>query len=106
MSFIGVFRKEEMDGKSFLVFTLAQTKNSTSSPETLAINSDGDDFPIQPLFSCPAARIRFQMLNLKEEVNENFRPFNSSPYFPSTRSGDQQGGSCLIATNIIYVSFL
>ncbi|KAG7538080.1 DC1 [Arabidopsis suecica] len=95
MSSVGVFRKKEMDGKDFWVFTLAQTKNPTSSGETLAINSDGDDLPLQPLFFCPAARIKFHKLKLTEEDKEKFQPFNSSPHFPSTKSGDQQGGSLL-----------
>ncbi|XP_020881811.1 uncharacterized protein LOC110228503 [Arabidopsis lyrata subsp. lyrata] len=92
MSSVGVFRKKEMDGKYYWVFTLAGTKNPTSS---LAINSDGDDLPLQPLFFCPAARIKFQKLKLTEEDKEKFRPFNSSSHFPSTRSRDQQGRSLL-----------
>ncbi|CAA0410067.1 Zinc finger PHD-type [Arabidopsis suecica] len=96
MSSVGVFRKKEMDGKSFWVFTLPhQTDIPTSSHETLAINSDGDDLLLQPLFFCPAARIKYHKLKLKKEDKEKFRPFNSSPHFPSTRSGDQEGGSLL-----------
>jgi len=95
MSSLGVFLKEEIDGKPFLVFTLAQTKNPTTSSGTLAINSGSDNLPFQPLFFCPASRINFQNLNLTEEDKEKFRPFNSSPHFPNTRSGDQQGGSLL-----------
>ncbi|KAG7613130.1 Protein kinase C-like phorbol ester/diacylglycerol-binding domain [Arabidopsis suecica] len=95
MSSVGVFSKKERDGKYFWVFTLAQTKDPTSSRETLAINSGGDDLPFQPLFFCPAARIKFQNLNIKEEDKAKCRPFNSSPHFPSTRSGDQQEKSLL-----------
>ncbi|CAL9243707.1 unnamed protein product, partial [Arabidopsis halleri] len=95
MSSVGVFRKKVKDGKYFWVFTLAQTGNPTSSGETLAINSGGDDFPFQPLFFCPAARIKFQKLKLTEEDKKKFQPFNSSSHFPSTRSGDHKGGSLL-----------
>ena len=95
MSSVGVFRKEKIDGKPFLVFTLTQTKNPTSSRETLAIDSGGDDLPLQPLFFCPYARMIFQKLKLKKEDKKKFQPFNSSPHFPSTSSGDQQGESLL-----------
>ncbi|OAP13055.1 hypothetical protein AXX17_AT1G40120 [Arabidopsis thaliana] len=65
MNSVGVFRKEEIDGKSFLVYTLTQTDNPTSSGEALAMDSGGDDLPLQPLFFCPAARINFHKLKLK-----------------------------------------
>ncbi|XP_019087772.1 PREDICTED: uncharacterized protein LOC104755409 isoform X2 [Camelina sativa] len=102
MSSVGVFRKEEIDGKLFLVFTLTQIDNPTSSGDDAlamasAMASGGDDLPHQPLFFCPAARIKFHKLKLKihDDDADDLHPFNSSPHFPNTRSSDQQGESLL-----------
>ena len=89
MSSVGVFRKEETDGKPFLVYTLTQTDNPTFSAEALAMDSSGDNLPLQPLFLCPRARNKLQMLK-GMEADEVFQPFNISPHFPSTRSGDHE----------------
>ncbi|CAL9243701.1 unnamed protein product [Arabidopsis halleri] len=106
MSSVGIFRKKEIDGKPFLVFTLTQTDNPTSSGEAQAMDSGGDDLPLQPLF----------FYNDDDEDDDDdgddnedgdcdddddkddddlLLPINSSPHFPSTRSGDQQGESLL-----------
>ncbi|CAL9243704.1 unnamed protein product [Arabidopsis halleri] len=102
MSSVGVFRKKEIDGKSFLVFTLTQTDNPTSSSEALAIDSGGHNLPLQTLFSCPRSRIDFHKLNLKKDDYGNeteLHPYNCSPHFPSKRSGDQEGESLLDCDN-------
>ncbi|AEE77177.1 CHP-rich zinc finger protein-like [Arabidopsis thaliana] len=95
MSSVGVFDKVEMDEKSYLVYTLTQTKHPTSS----AVESSGDDLPLQPLFSCPYARIRSHKFKVEKNYDGvnffNFHPFNSYPHFPRTRTSYQQGESLL-----------
>ncbi|CAH2069830.1 unnamed protein product [Thlaspi arvense] len=52
-------------------------------------------------FFCPIARIRFLELKLKEDNADHhdhykLHPVNSSPHFPTTRSGNQQGDQSLL----------
>ncbi|CAA0394479.1 unnamed protein product [Arabidopsis thaliana] len=91
-----------MDENLYFVYKLTQTDNPTSSGEVLAMDSTGDDQPLdQPLFLCPDARIKFHKLKIQREDGDifdydfKFHPYISSPHFPSKRSGDQQGESLL-----------
>ncbi|EOA14922.1 hypothetical protein CARUB_v10028263mg [Capsella rubella] len=84
MSSVGVFRKAEIDGKSFLVHTLRQADEPTSSREVLAMDSHGDDLP---LFLCPTVRVEFHILNLRKDDDGNefdeLHPYTCLPHFPS-----------------------
>ncbi|CAA7062658.1 unnamed protein product [Microthlaspi erraticum] len=71
MSSVGVFRKVGIDEKPCFVYTLSQTDNPASSGEALAIDSGGDDLPLQPLFFCPAARLEFIKFKLKEDEDDD-----------------------------------
>ncbi|CAH2069831.1 unnamed protein product [Thlaspi arvense] len=66
----------------------------------IAMDSGGDDLPLQPLFLCPAARIKFLKSKLEDYDHDNhyqLHPFDSSPHFPNTRSsGDYQQGESLL----------
>ncbi|ESQ46298.1 hypothetical protein EUTSA_v10000071mg [Eutrema salsugineum] len=104
MSSVGVFRKVEKDGKPFFVYTLTQTNNPTSSSEA-AIDSGGNTLPLQPLFFCPRARIKFLKPRLKIDDDDDdgdgdgdgdgYLPLNSSPHFPNKRIVYQQDESLL-----------
>ncbi|CAL9243700.1 unnamed protein product [Arabidopsis halleri] len=97
MSSVGVFRKVEMDGKSFLVYTTTQTHNPTSSGEALAMDFGGNDLSFQPLFSCPRSRVQFHELKLQwrdDDYFSKFHPYNCSPHFPSTTSGGESVLDC------------
>ncbi|ESQ43521.1 hypothetical protein EUTSA_v10012914mg [Eutrema salsugineum] len=88
MSSVGVFRKVDVDEKSYWVYTLTQTDNPASSTET----------PPSTSFFCPSARVRFLKLKLKENNADDvyrLHPVISPAHFPSTRSGNQQGESLL-----------
>ncbi|KAG7606219.1 DC1 [Arabidopsis thaliana x Arabidopsis arenosa] len=106
MSEVGVFRKEEIDGKLFLAYTLTQTETPTSSGEAAAAAKKAmyfgvDDLPLQPLFFCPSVRIKFLHSKPKNHDDDHHHggfmphPLNSTPHFPCTRSHDQQGESLL-----------
>ncbi|VVB16146.1 unnamed protein product [Arabis nemorensis] len=66
------------------------------------MDSGGDEFPLQPLFLCPTARINFLKSKLKKDDDyyTNYHPFHSSPHFPNTRSGDQEGESLLDCNDV------
>ncbi|EOA17926.1 hypothetical protein CARUB_v10006335mg, partial [Capsella rubella] len=110
MSSVGIFRKVEMDDKPYFVYTLTQTNdNPISSNEPLAMDSSD---PLQPLFFCPVARNKFHnqclekplarntarvlFLADRDDIDDNFHEYSSSPHFPpSTRRDDQQGESLI-----------
>ncbi|XP_010442604.1 PREDICTED: uncharacterized protein LOC104725629 [Camelina sativa] len=104
MSSVGVFRKEKIDEKPYLIYTSTRAANPTSSGEALAMDSSGDDFALQPLFLCPAARFKFLKFKLKMNDDEFctlddvpvLHPYNSSPHLPSKRRGDQQDDESLL----------
>ncbi|XP_010425365.1 PREDICTED: uncharacterized protein LOC104710451 [Camelina sativa] len=99
MSSMGVFRKVEVDEKSYLVYTSIQPNHPTSSDEALVVDSSGENPLLQPQFSCPHARIRSHKFIVEKNYDGvdffKFHQFNSYPNFPSTTSGDQQGESLL-----------
>ncbi|XP_024003647.1 uncharacterized protein LOC18010283 [Eutrema salsugineum] len=73
MDSVGGFRREEIDGKQFLVYHLMpQTQNLSFSSETTS-----HDQPLQPLFLCPHARQTNDYLR----QNSNHFPLNSSPKY-------------------------
>ncbi|CAL9243702.1 unnamed protein product [Arabidopsis halleri] len=79
MNSVGVFRKVEMDGKPFLVYTLTQTDNLTSSGEALTMDSGGNEenLPPQPLFFCPGERIESFELKIRNDI---FHQVSSYPH--------------------------
>lgn len=86
-----------------LVYHLTQTDNTATYGKALAIDAGDNNLPLdlEPLFFCPASRIRFELQESKPKKDDEGvyfyepLPFNSSPHFPGAIRGNQQAISLL-----------